>query len=102
MKQWKRLRRRLKHLIWPSPIDARTLAVEAIEDEQVIQFGYTKPGGEKAERFVSPYEVKDFEGGVELVVGYDHSREDIRSFRFDRMSKRPQRCELLQYEAPTA
>lgn len=51
---------------------------------------YTKEDGEEIRRVVSPYEVNEIQDGYPFVPpkyvrGFDHIREDIRSFRLSRI-----------------
>lgn len=66
-------------------LEAEQFLHSAIAGEQPILFRYTKPGQNDWEsRVISPYEVQDVTNGT-IVLGWDHRREDIRSFRLDRM-----------------
>lgn len=59
----------------------------AISNERAVYFWYTKEGEPMSEdRLLSPYELKKVHNGV-VMLGWDHVREDIRSFRLDRIDK---------------
>ena len=59
----------------------------AVETHLPVDFWYTKPGEEKSERLVSPYEIRASRAGNTLLVGYDHDRAEIRQFRLDRITE---------------
>ncbi len=65
--------------------DARLLdAAEAIGDRVSVRFGYRTSRGERSERHVDPYGLV-YRGGHWYLVGHDHERGQIRSFRFSRI-----------------
>lgn len=57
---------------------------EALTARQPIRFAYRSASGERSERTVDPYAVVHRRGAVYL-VGRDHGRDDVRSFRVDRI-----------------
>ena len=67
------------------PINPAEAIPQAVEDEQPIALNYSDAKGATSARVLSPYEVRETKAGDTIVVGYDHDREDIRSFRFDRI-----------------
>lgn len=52
-------------------------------NETPITLDYTKANGEKVQRKITPYTAK----GGNILVGYDHKRDAIRSFRMDRVDQ---------------
>jgi predicted DNA-binding transcriptional regulator YafY len=69
--------------ITPTPLPA--LIASAIDAQQPVLFRYTKEGETEWEsRTLSPYELITVQKGT-VTRGWDHDREDIRSFRLDRM-----------------
>lgn len=65
-------------------------AVElAIRDERSLRFLYRKLGEDDTDgewRALSPYETSTARDGARTVLGWDHVRHDIRTFRIDRMA----------------
>jgi predicted DNA-binding transcriptional regulator YafY len=61
-----------------------TLA-EAARRGRMVRARYTSHGGAKSERTMSPYGVV-VHGGRWYVAAWDHGREDLRTFRVDRMT----------------
>jgi predicted DNA-binding transcriptional regulator YafY len=59
---------------------------EAIEGRKVLQLLYHPRDQSLAERKVNPYAVHLYNGNL-YVIGYCHSRKDIRTFLVDRMQK---------------
>jgi predicted DNA-binding transcriptional regulator YafY len=57
----------------------------AIRQEFPLVFHYVDREGDEATRTLSPYELYEARDGTELVRGYDHDREELRSFRLDAM-----------------
>lgn len=51
--------------------------------EGSVMLHYTKADGTKVKRRVTPYSAKKTKDGKYLVIGYDHHREAVRSFRMD-------------------
>lgn len=69
----------------PGSIDWTGPLQNAIELERRVMFRYTKEGEKDwALRRLSPYELIEVKDGC-VVRGWDHDREDIRSFRLDRI-----------------
>lgn len=58
---------------------------EAVDRENPVALNYRDAEGKTSARVLSPYEVRDTQAGDTIVVGFDHDREAIRSFRFDRI-----------------
>lgn len=61
----------------------------AIARRGMVHVTYRKANGRTVKRKVSPYEVKG-----DLMIGHDHHRDEIRSYRLDRM-KHVKKAELL-------
>jgi proteasome accessory factor B len=58
----------------------------AVSDRKVVQFSHRKPLAEAAEkRTIEPWGVLSWRGRW-YVVGHDRAREDVRSFRLDRIT----------------
>jgi predicted DNA-binding transcriptional regulator YafY len=68
----------------PAPEPVPALIAGAIDIEKPLLFRYTKPGEEWESRMLSPYELIKVQNGT-IVRGWDHDREEIRSFRLDRI-----------------
>lgn len=51
--------------------------------ESTINLNYTKADGSKVQRKITPYTAK----GSNVLVGYDHKRDAIRSFRMERIDR---------------
>lgn len=87
-KRYERLERRIHELEREEVVAELTLEAyiaTAIADERSLVFNYTKPeGGGTEVRAFSPYELIKVRNGL-VVRGWDHIRDDIRSFRLDRM-----------------
>jgi len=67
-------------------IDERlTATAEAIAEHRSVRFGYRTATGAEAERAVDPWGLV-FRGGHWYLVGLDRQREQIRAFRFSRIS----------------
>jgi proteasome accessory factor B len=67
-------------------VDARVLAAaDAIGDGASIRFTYRTSRGDRSERHVDAYGLVA-RGGQWYVVGFDHERGEIRSFRVSRMA----------------
>lgn len=65
-------------------MDVRDEIAAAIINEEVVSFDYTKQDGEEPQRRVfSPWE--PLEDG-KLVIGWDHDKAGIRSFKVDRIT----------------
>jgi hypothetical protein len=86
----------------PSAVEMLTVRLEdAIADESVVMFRYTKENEKDWElRQMSPYEVIKVQKGV-VVRGWDHQRNDIRSFRLDRLEAFT-RCNGSHYRRPVS
>lgn len=76
----------------PSAVDTRvqleTDAVDGVADavvgRQAVRFAYRTASGEQRDRTLDPYGVV-LRRGTWYVVGRDHDRDDLRSFRLDRV-----------------
>jgi predicted DNA-binding transcriptional regulator YafY len=68
----------------PASETALTLA-EAAQRERRVRARYTNYSGEETTREVSPYGLV-VHGGRWYLAAYDHDRDDLRTFRVDRMS----------------
>jgi len=80
----------------PQPQARLSLGTEAVEDvaeaiveRRAVRFGYRRADGEVSQRTVDPYAVVQRRGHWYL-VGRDHDRDDVRAFRVDRCTSRPQ------------
>lgn len=80
----------------PAPsVDARvSIEADALDDvadavvgRRTVRFGYRTGAGQQATRTVDPYGVV-LRRGTWYVVGRDHDRDDLRSFRLDRVTDR--------------
>lgn len=68
----------------------------AVKQERPIRFTYERSGQpELNARVLSPYEILRHKDGSRTVRGWDHSREDIRSFRLDRIEQSVKRADKL-------
>lgn len=57
---------------------------DAVEDKRVVTFQYKKANGSVSTRTLSPYEVTgDITEGNLKVLGWDHERKALRSFKID-------------------
>lgn len=65
----------------------RGVLTQALLDRRAVRFGYRKPGepaADAARRHVDPHGLL-FVGGRWYLRGYDHDRDDTRTFRLDRI-----------------
>ncbi len=66
-----------------------------IAAQEVVHFTYLKDG-DPFRRTFSPWEIKD-----ENVIGWDHDREGIRQFSFEKMTGYVTRTTLDEYVQPS-
>jgi predicted DNA-binding transcriptional regulator YafY len=78
--------------------DAVLLLADAIRRRRRVRAGYRAFGGERTNRELSPYGLVVHSGRWYLAA-YDHGREDMRTFRIDRM-RRVNVTELAASPAP--
>lgn len=61
--------------------DAWTVLRDARDLERCVVFAYKKPGPNPARLVIfSPFQLDD-----ESTIGFDHQRDEVRRFRYDRM-----------------
>ena len=61
----------------------KTIKLNKSNPDNTLTFKYRKANGEVVTRKVTPYSAK----GERVLVGHDHFRDDIRSYRVDRIQK---------------
>jgi predicted DNA-binding transcriptional regulator YafY len=74
------------------------LLADAIRRRRRVRAGYRSFGGEKTNRELSPYGLVVHSGRWYLAA-HDHGRDDMRTFRIDRM-RRPTVTDLPAHAAP--
>ena len=82
-----------------TPVAPEDAVLRAIEGECALTFEYEDGSGNITDRIVSPYEVYQG-GGAELVRGFDHDRDALRSFRLDRIAGTPELAVATDYVYP--
>lgn len=73
--------------------------LEAVREQRVVSFDYTRSDGTQLRRFVSPWGVVSREGHWYL-VGFDEDRRDERVFRLSRIHGSVQREDQTSNPAP--
>jgi predicted DNA-binding transcriptional regulator YafY len=73
---------------WIVPTDAETVlrVAEAIRARHTVTFDYTSHERASSKRTVDPYGLVHL-GGRWYLVGYCHTRDDLRTFRLDRVTE---------------
>lgn len=68
-----------------SESDTERLLDFSLEERVRMILTYQKVGEDAELRFVSPYEKRTAADGATLLIGWDHERDDFRTFRLDRI-----------------
>lgn len=74
------------------------LVQRAVAEGRRVRFGYLNSRGESEERSVDPLRVESIDADWYL-RGWDHLRQDLRTFRFDRMSDMVVTDEPIEHDA---
>jgi len=90
----------------PATLTPSTALDEALQDaidaRETVQIAYAKPNEKAVERIVSPSEIWEAKDSALILSAFDHSRDEPRSFRLDRIESVSEPSESVEFvEMPT-